>query len=93
MKTENYICDMCKKSVGKDDLSRLEVQTRGITISQNHYHPAISFDICKECLNKKGFIINPKPEQTEEEIKKYNHKTLENKIIDILEELGVQFYE
>lgn len=94
MQTTNYICDICKTSKSKEDLSQIRVNTRGITISQNHYHPDIEFDICKDCLKKKGFVVNPIPEdQNEEEVRKANNKTLENKILDILEDLGVQFYE
>lgn len=93
MKTTNYICDVCKTSKSEEDLSQISVNTRGITISQNHYHPDIKFDICKECLKKKGFIVNPIPEDQKEEAVNVNSKTLENKILDILEDLGVQFYE
>lgn len=93
MQTTNYICDMCKTSKSQEDLSQIRVNTRGITISQNHYHADIEFDICKDCLKKKGFIVNPIPREQEDEVGKANNKTLENKIIDILEDLGVQFYE
>lgn len=94
MKTTNYICDRCKTSKSQEDLSQIKVNTRGITISRNHYHSDIEFDICKDCLKKKGFIVNPIPEeQDEEEVKKANNKTLENKLLEILEDLGVQFYE
>lgn len=94
MQTTNYICDICKTSKSQTDLSQIIVNTRGITISQNHYHADIKFDICKDCLKKKGFIVNPIPEeQNKEEVGKSNNKTLENKIIEILDDLGVQFYE
>lgn len=93
MQTTNYICDICKTSKSKEDLSQIRVNTRGITISQNHYHPDIEFDICTECLKKKGFVVNPIPEDQKEEAANVNKKTLENKILDILEDLGVQFYE
>lgn len=94
MQTTNYICDICKTSKSEKDLSNILVNTRGITISQNHYHADLKFDICKECLKKKGFVVNPIPEEkTKEEIEKANNKTLENKILEILEDLGVQFYE
>lgn len=94
MQTTNYICDICKTSKSQTDLSQIIVNTRGITISQNHYHADIEFDICKDCLKKKGFIVNPiTEEQKKEEVEKSNNKTLENKIIEILDDLGVQFYE
>lgn len=94
MQTTNYICDMCKISKSQEDLSQILVNTRGITISQNHYHADIKFDICKECLKEKGFIVNPiLQDKDKEEVGKANNKTLENKMLEILEDLGVQFYE
>ncbi len=93
MKTTNYICDICKTSKSKDDLCQMEVTTQGLKITNGSYYTALKIDICKDCLEKKGFIINKKPEETEEEIKKKNSQVLENKLIDILENLGVQFYE
>lgn len=50
-------------------------------------------DICKSCLEKRNFIVNKREDKTEEEIQNINSKNLENKIIDILSDLGVQFYE
>lgn len=94
MKTEVYTCDICKQSKSKEDLSSISVTTRGITISQNHFHPAKQIDICKECLKKHGFVVNPKDEDmAEEEACKKNEKTLASKLIDILVDLDVQFYE
>lgn len=93
MQTTNYIGDICKTSKSKEDLSALYVKTRGITISPNKYHSDIGFDICQDCLKKKGFIVNPVPREQEEDAGKTNCKTLENKILEILEDLGVQFYE
>ncbi|MCI8655459.1 MAG: hypothetical protein HFJ48_06310 [Clostridia bacterium] len=93
MKTTNYICDICKTSKSKEDLCQMKVSTQGIKINEGSYYNELNVDICKECLEKKGFIINPKPEQTEEDIKKKNSQVLENKLIDILIDLGVQFYE
>lgn len=93
MQTTVYQCDVCKKSKSKEDLSNIRVNTRGITISTNYYHPDVEFDICKECLEKKGFIVNPKPELSSEEIAKKNCNNLENKLVEILVDLGVQFYE
>lgn len=93
MQTINYICDVCKTSKSKEDLCRIEVETLGIKISKGHHYDPLKIDICKDCLEKKGFIINPKPEETEEDIKRKNSQTLENKIVDILYDLGVQFDE
>lgn len=93
MQTTNYICDVCKTSKSKEDLCQMRVTTQGLRIKEGSYYNELNVDICKDCLEKKGFIINPKPEQTEEDIKKKNSQVLENKLIEILEDLGVQFYE
>lgn len=93
MQTTNYICDICKTSKSKEDLCQMRVTTQGLKIKEGGYYNELNVDICKDCLEKKGFIINPKPEQTEEDIKKKNSQVLENKLIEILEDLGVQFYE
>lgn len=93
MQTTNYICDVCKTSKSKEDLCQMRVTTQGLKIKEGGYYQELNVDICKDCLQKKGFIINPKPEETEDDIKKKNSQVLENKLIDILEDLGVQFYE
>lgn len=93
MKTTNYICDLCKTSKSEEDLCQMRVTTQGLKIKEGSYYNELNVDICKNCLEKKGFIINPKPEETEEDIKKKNSQVLENKLIEILEDLGVQFYE
>lgn len=93
IKTINYICDICKTSKSEDDLCQMKISTKGLKIVEGSYYNELNVDICKDCLNKKGFIINPKPEETEDDIKKKNSQILENKLIDILDDLGVQFYE
>ncbi len=93
MQTTNYICDICKTSKSKEDLCQMRVTTQGLKIKEGSYHNELNVDICKDCLEKKGFIINPKPEETEEDIQRKNSQILENKIIDILSDLGVQFDE
>lgn len=93
MKTTNYICDVCKTSKSKEDLCQMKVSTQGLKIKEGGYYNELNVDICRDCLEKKGFIVNAKPEQTTEEIEKRNSQTLESKLTDILEDLGVQFYE
>jgi hypothetical protein len=93
MKTTNYICDMCKTSKSEEDLCQMRISTKGIRIKEGGYYNELNVDICKECLEKKGFIINKKTEESIEEIEKKNSKTLESKLIEILDDLGVQFYE
>lgn len=93
MKTTNYICDICKTSKSEEDLCQMRVSTKGIRIKEGGYYNELNVDICKECLEKKGFVINKRLGETEEEIEKKNSKTLESKLIEILDDLGVQFYE
>lgn len=93
MKTTNYICDICKTSKSQEDLCQMRVTTSGLKIKEGSYYTELNVDICKDCLEKKGFVINQKLEQTEDDIKKKNSQILENKLIDILSDLGVQFYE
>ena len=93
MQTTNYICDICKTSKSQDDLCQMKISTKGLKINKGGYYSELNVDICKECLEKKGFIINPKPEETEDDMKKKNSQVLENKLVEILEDLGVQFYE
>jgi len=92
MKTQIFTCDLCKQSKSENDLCHLTVGTRGITISPNKYHSDINIDICKDCLEKKGFVIKPEDKMIEAEINK-NKKTLEDKIVDILQDLDVAFHE
>lgn len=95
MKTTSYICDICKKSVSEKDLVLVEVKVENICFeTTNGYRRRnATLDICKGCLRKKGFTVEPVTKDTEEEIAAKNTKTLENKIIDFLEDLGVAFQE
>ena len=94
MKTQIFTCDICKQSKSENDLASISITTRGITIKNDRFHPAVNVDICADCLKKKGFVVNPKEENiSEEEAKNKNAKTIENKFLEILEDLGVQFYE
>ena len=93
MQTTSYICDICKTSKSKEDLCKMRVRTEGLKIKEGGYYTELNVDICKNCLEKKGFIINPKPEETEEDVEKKNSQNLRNKLIDILTDLEVQFYE
>lgn len=91
MKTITHICDVCKNSKGENELSHLRVNSTGLEFLDRY--KTFEVDICKECLEKKGFIINRKEGQSDNDIQKANGKNLEDKIIDILNDLGVQFYE
>lgn len=93
MQTTVYQCDICKNSKSQNDLCHMSVDTDGIKIKQQGYFSKLKIDLCKDCLENKRFIVNPKPELSNEEIEKRNSNALENKIVEILEDLGVQFYE
>lgn len=95
MKTTTYICDVCKKSVSEMELIPIEVNVENICFeSTNGYRRRkAKLEICKDCLRKKGFVIEPVTKDTEEEISVKNTKTLEAKIIDMLYDLGVAFHE
>ena len=68
MKTTNYICDVCTKSKSEDDLIAFKVNVTGLKIqgASGYNKNALEKDICKSCLEKKGFVILA---QSEEEIK------------------------
>ena len=91
METITHICDICKQSKGKEELARLEVRSSGLKFLDRYATKKV--DICKSCLEKKNFIVNSREDKTLKEIQNMNNKNLEDKIIDILNDLGVQFYE
>lgn len=89
-KTMVHTCDICKQSKSANDLAHITVRTEGIKIKESNYK-GIEIDICSDCLKKKGFIVETK---TEEELQQANAKnsiTLEDKIYEILQDLGVAF--
>lgn len=91
MRTEVFTCDICKQSKSKDDLSKIKVTTEGISI-KNFGYRGLEIDICPDCLKKKGFVVDAKPE-AKEQIEAKNGKTLEDKIYDFLSDMGVAFQE
>ena len=93
MKTTTYICDKCKKSVGAEDLIEIKFSANLIKKPSGYYSPQlINKDICKKCLEEKGLIIEFNKEKYEQDLKK-NEKTIEDKILEFLEDLGVAFQE
>lgn len=85
-----YTCDICKQSRDEKSLAKISVQARGIKIEDcDNYNP-LKIDICSECLKKKGFIVEFKGD-SKEQVEKQNRKTLEDKLFDILEDMGVVF--
>ena len=93
MRTETFICDICKQSKSQEDLAKIEIKTEGIMIKGVDKWNGLKIDICPNCLTKKGFVVDHKTEEENEQAKTQNRKTLEDKIFDILEDMGVAFVE
>lgn len=95
MKTTTYICDVCKKSVSDKELVGIEVGVENICFEPTggYKRAKARLEICKDCLRKKGFVIQTVTKENETEVASQNQKTLESKIIDLLEDLGVAFVE
>lgn len=91
METITHICDICKQSKSKEELARLEVRSNGLEFLDRY--STLKIDVCKSCLEKKNFIVNEREDKALKDIQTQNKANLENKIIDILNDLGVQFYE
>ncbi|MHB8124690.1 MAG: hypothetical protein ACYDEJ_03440 [Desulfitobacteriaceae bacterium] len=96
MKTTTYICDVCKKSVGEAELCQVE---SSIKIPRQDHRGAMKLvgcnkDICKDCLIKKGLLIeySGSDEERSKQVAA-NQKTFESKFIDFLEDIGVVFVE
>jgi hypothetical protein len=90
--TTVYTCDICKQSKSDKDLSKIEVKASGILIKGCNKFEPLRFDICKDCLKRKGFVVEM-TEETEQEGKNKNKVTLEDKLYEILEDLGAAFQE
>lgn len=96
MITKTFICDVCKKSVGEAEL--FEIST-SLTVPKQErgYSKTLTMckkDVCRDCLEKKGIITSGYGIKDEHELAEAkNQKTLESKLIDILEDLGVAFVE
>ena len=91
MRTEVYTCDICKQSKGRDDLAKITIKSEGSRMKGVGYN-GIMVDICPDCLKKKGFIVEFKEEDMEPALTQ-NKQTLEDKVYEILSDLGVVFEE
>jgi len=84
-------CDICGKEISTEPVT-FDIGVAGLRMKSrfgNYSQKKISENICKECLKEKGFIIDVKDQ---EEMEK-NTVTLEDKLLDILTDLGVSFAE
>lgn len=97
MKTTTFICDVCKKSVLETDLTEMRVTIVGrnkTTARTYSMSREVKKDICLDCLKKKNlaektFLEVKQDQETEDK----NTATLESKLIEILQEIGVMFEE
>ena len=71
-------------------MPRIAVKAVGIAIKGVNNYSQLEIDICKDCLKAKGFIVEKPPTENSE---KHNAITLEDKLYDILEDMGVSFVE
>jgi len=96
MITKTFICDKCKKSVGEAELYPVTTRIDLSPIAGSNYRRTAEckMDFCKDCLSKQGILVEScedKDEAIKNEVQ--NKKTLENKFVDILSDLGVVFEE
>lgn len=101
MITKTFICDVCKKSVGETELCQVEANVKVPRQDNCRSMKSVSTkfancdkDVCKDCLVKKGILIELSEDDKERANQvASNQKTLESKLIDILSDLGVLFEE
>ncbi len=91
--TTVYTCDICKQSKDAKGLAKITVNVgRGLKVKGCGSYGGLEIDICTECLKRKGFVVEPKDEEAEQAAAQ-NKVTLEDKLYEILEDLGVAFTE
>ena len=91
--TTVFTCDICKQSKSKDDLAKITIKSDGIRMKGVGYN-GITVDICPDCLKKKGFCVETKSTDEEnEQVGMQNRATLEDKFYEILADMGVLFEE
>lgn len=90
--TTVYTCDICKQSKDERSLAKIVVKVGRLKVKGLDSYNTLNIDICPDCLKKKGFVVEPKSEETEQ-AEAQNRVTLEDKIYDILSDMGVVFAE
>lgn len=83
-----YTCDICKKEKEEKEIKNLGINSPDISFYGSSYSK--NFEICTDCLKEKGVNFEPKPLKN---LAEENTKALGDKIVDILADLGVRFYE
>ena len=84
------ICDICGKEYTDKDACHIEAKASGTVDS--YFGKGI--DVCRSCLEKKGFSIIPKGDGSQLDLAKPPQgKTVGDLVLDVLEAAGVQFKE
>lgn len=89
-----HSCDICKQEKSARELAKLEIRSAGginIKDANGYFGTGHILDICPDCLKKYGFDVEPKHDEEYKAQAAQNRKTLEDKILDILDDLGVSF--
>ena len=87
-----FSCDKCGKEVNSQELVEIDVTTRNIKIKGCDGwlgHSPLHIEICKDCISEYGFKIEPA--ENNSHVAEQNRMTLEDKMFDILQDLGVCF--
>jgi len=94
MKTITYICDKCKQSKSESDIVVIETTYQISRNSQaSRYTARAKKDVCKQCLESAGMLYEMPDNTDVNEALKKSQKSFEDKLIDLLYDLGVQFQE
>ena len=89
-----HICDLCGSVHNKkEELVHFDIRVVGnlvfpFTGPSWFNNKPMFLDICKDCLEKKGFAIGDEMSYSEKE--KHNEDTIKDKLLDILSELGIE---
>lgn len=89
-----HVCDICHQEKSEKELARFEIRSAGginIKDANGYFGTGHILDICPDCLKKYGFDVEKKPDEEYKKQAEANRKTLEDKILDILSDLGVSF--
>lgn len=89
--TTIHLCDICKNSKSKEDLATIKMSVEGLHIKDHDRFRPLAIDICTDCLKKKGFVVEYTTEEEKEQAAAKNKVTLEDKIYEILSDMGVVF--
>lgn len=94
MEVVSHVCDICKQTKTKDEMIQMYLSQRNVySCKVKIIDNELKLDICPDCLKKKGIVIEKTEEESVEEILKKNEKTIQEKLTEILDDLGVTFYE